>query len=272
MSRILYVSDLDGTLLNIDCQISKNTKTILNELIDKGLLFTYATARSLHSARPLTKELTLNFPVIIYNGCAIINGKTKEVLYRCSFSKQQINVIKNVLKENHPFVYSYIDDKETVLYHQDYINEGMQFYLDKKQGDNRFYPCNNLNIYQGDIFYFTCIGEKEELQEAYQQLKNKEEYHIVFHQEIYRQEYWLEIMPKLATKANAILKLKELFNIDKIVSFGDAINDIPMFLISDECYAVENAVKELKEIATGIIESNQQDGVVKWLKNHGERS
>ena len=50
-----------------------------------------------------------------------------------------------------------------------------------------------------------------------------------------------------------------------MVSFGDAINDIPMFQISDECYAMENAVDELKEIATGVIGSNNADGVVKWL-------
>lgn len=41
-----------------------------------------------------------------------------------------------------------------------------------------------------------------------------------------------------------------------------------MFEISDECYAVENAVEELKEIADGIIGSNEDDGVAKWLKLH----
>ena len=38
-----------------------------------------------------------------------------------------------------------------------------------------------------------------------------------------------------------------------------------MFKISDECYAVENAVDELKKIATEVISSNNQDGVAKWL-------
>jgi len=60
--------------------------------------------------------------------------------------------------------------------------------------------------------------------------------------------------------------LKKLWNCDRVVSFGDAVNDIPMFEISDECYAVENAVDELKAIATGVIESNEEDGVAKWLK------
>ena len=66
----------------------------------------------------------------------------------------------------------------------------------------------------------------------------------------------------------SLQKLKELWNCDKVVSFGDAINDIPMFEISDECYAVENAVDELKAHATGIIESNDNDGVAKWLLEH----
>jgi Predicted hydrolases of the HAD superfamily len=56
-----------------------------------------------------------------------------------------------------------------------------------------------------------------------------------------------------------------MFGCSKIISFGDSINDIPMFEISDECYAVENAVDEIKAVATGIIDSNEDDGVAKWL-------
>ena len=47
--------------------------------------------------------------------------------------------------------------------------------------------------------------------------------------------------------------------------FGDGKNDIDMFEIADEAYAVENAVSELKVVATGIIESNENDGVAKYL-------
>lgn len=75
-------------------------------------------------------------------------------------------------------------------------------------------------------------------------------------------------MPKKATKAEAIKKLKKLCGCERVVSFGDAINDISMFEISDECYAVANAVDELKAIATGVIESNEEDGVAKWLNKH----
>jgi hydroxymethylpyrimidine pyrophosphatase-like HAD family hydrolase len=72
-------------------------------------------------------------------------------------------------------------------------------------------------------------------------------------------------MHKNANKGNAVKKLKEILNCEKIVSFGDAINDIPMFQNSDECYAVENVVEEIKNKSTEIILSNDNDGVTRWL-------
>ena len=115
------------------------------------------------------------------------------------------------------------------------------------------------------MFYFTCIGEKEELQPVYDLFSADSRYRCTIQQELYRPEYWCEIMPARASKANAIRKLKAMWNCDRVVSFGDAVNDLPMFDISDECYAVANAVEELKAAADGIIESNEDDGVAKWL-------
>lgn len=123
-------------------------------------------------------------------------------------------------------------------------------------------------IITGKVFYFTCIDSEKKLLPLYEALKNK--YYLVYQKDIYTKEQWLEIMPQSAIKANAILQLKKMYNCDKIISFGDGKNDIPMFEISDECYAVDNADSELKKIATGIIESNNNDGVVKWLLNNAK--
>nr|WP_241147406.1 HAD hydrolase family protein [Thomasclavelia spiroformis] len=71
--------------------------------------------------------------------------------------------------------------------------------------------------------------------------------------------------PKTASKANAILKLKEILKCDEIVCFGDAINDLEMFKVSNQSYAMENAVDQLKKHATAIIDSNENDGVANWL-------
>ena len=269
--KTLYVSDLDGTLLTSDMNISENSLKIINTLIDEGMLFTYATARSISSASIVAKGLSTKHPIIAYNGAFIVEPDTRKILAKEDFSRVQIEAVMDILSRNHisPLVYSFVDGKERVSWIPNEENEGKRHYIDSRKGDKRLRPVAvDEELYKGEVFYFTCIGEKEELEPVYQALKDNENYTCTFQPEIYREEYWLEIMPRKATKANAILKLKELLGCDRIVSFGDAINDIPMFRISDECYAVENAVEELKKMATAVIESNNNDGVAKWLNAH----
>lgn len=266
--KTLYVSDLDGTLLTSGMKISENSLKIINALIDKGMIFTYATARSISSASIVSEGLSTKHPIIAYNGAFIVEPDTRKILAKEDFNRSQIDVVKEIMCENHisPLVYSFVEGKERVSWIQKEENEGKRHYLDSRKGDKRLRPVvSKEELYAGDVFYFTCIGEKEELEPVYKELKDNENYTCTFQPEIYREEYWLEIMPKRATKANAILKLKEILGCERIVSFGDAINDIPMFQISDECYAVENAVGELKQLATEVIASNNNDGVAKWL-------
>ena len=70
--KILYVSDLDGTLLRSDEKTSAFTNDTINELTQKGLHFSYATARSYHTARKATAGLNAQIPLIVYNGAMLL--------------------------------------------------------------------------------------------------------------------------------------------------------------------------------------------------------
>lgn len=269
--KTLYVTDLDGTLLNPAARVSEYSVNVINQLVEKGMLFTYATARSLVSASVATRGLTAKIPVIAYNGAFIIKPDTGEVLYSVKFTAEEMQNVREVLEQKHisPLVYSIIDGAERLSWIIDCENEGIRNYLSRRQGDRRLRPIQGSNgLYDGEVFYFNCVGTYEELKPLHDAVKMDTRYVCTLQKELYQPEYFCEIMPAMATKARAINKLKELWGCDRIVSFGDAINDIPMFLISDECYAVENAVEELKALATGIIASNEQDGVAKWLLEH----
>lgn len=272
--KTLYVTDLDGTLLNTHNSINSYSIDTINSLVEQGMLFTYATARSLVSASAVTKGLCMKIPVIAYNGAFIFNSATAGIIASEGFQKEETDKVIDVLKKYDisPLVYSFVKNMEKVSWVTGRENEGIQRYLSLRKRDKRLRPLDSEDgLYEGNMFYYTCIGEKEELQPIYEVFSNDGRYTCTLQQELYRSEYWCEIMPKKATKANAIQKLKDLWHCDKVVSFGDAINDIPMFRISDECYAVENAVDELKEIATGVIGSNDSDGVAFWLKEHIEK-
>lgn len=268
----LYVTDLDGTLLNSNDRISQYSIQTINGLVAKGMQFTYATARSLVSASVVAKGLSTTIPVIAYNGAMIIHPDTGEVIDSLSFTEEEAGYVSGIIKKNgaNPLVYAYVDGVERVSYVTGRENEGIRHYLDVRKGDRRFRPlADETGLYQGDIFYFTCIADREELLPLYELFTRDERFRVTLQQELYRPEYFLEIMPKKASKAEAIRRLKEIWHCDKVVSFGDAVNDLPMFEVSDECYAVANAVPELKARATAVIASNDEDGVAKWLERFG---
>ena len=264
--RVLYVSDLDGTLLRSDAKISAYTNQVINELTASGMLFSYATARSYLTAAKVTKGLNAKIPVITYNGAVILQNDTYEIIAQNGFRHEEKEEILNELlcHDIYPVVYAYVEGKEKFSYLKSKCNRATTEFLLTRQGDIRDTPVESANALGfGEVFYFTCIDKYENLEPLY--VRFKEKYHCIFQKDIYSGEQWLEIIPKDVSKANAILQLKEYLGIEYIVAFGDGKNDIEMFEIADESYAVENAADELKDLATGIIESNDSDGVAKWL-------
>ena len=73
-------------------------------------------------------------------------------------------------------------------------------------------------------------------------------------------------MPLDASKSNAIRQLQSMLNCEKLIVFGDGKNDIDMFQMADKSYAVANAHNDLKQFATEVILSNDEDGVARWLE------
>jgi len=270
--KTLYISDLDGTLLRSDERISEYTAKVINKLVENGMLFSYATARSWQTAHKVTSGLTAKIPVIIYNGAFILDNVTQKILLENYFKQKDAKRIAKELiqQEISPIVYTMLEGAEKFSYLKGAESRGMKIFLSSRQGDVRENPVDSRELlYQGNMFYFTCIDEEEKLRPVYEMLKTQ--YHCVFQKDIYSGEQWLEIMPPHVSKSQAALQLKKYLNCDRIVAFGDGKNDIELFQAADEGYAVENAHDCLKEIAAGIIQSNNCDGVAAWLEEHFEK-
>ena len=264
--KTLYVSDLDGTLLRSNETTSEYTNETINRLVDEGMIFSYATARSFQTSHKVTQGLNAKIPLIIYNGAMVVDNNDGTFLIKNFFGEEIKNVMNDLFENQvYPIVYAFINGEEKFSYVKAKNTEGMQKFIDSRKNDKRDNPISDeANLCLGEMFYITCIDEKEKLEPLYQ--KYKDIYHCVFQVDIYTKYQWLEIMPKAASKANAIKQLKEQLGCDKLVVFGDGKNDIDMFELADEAYAVENAVDELKKVAISVIGSNNDDGVAKWLE------
>lgn len=61
-NKTLYVSELDGTLLRSNQTTSEYTNEVINSLTEKGIIFSYATARSIYTSSKVTKGLDAKIP------------------------------------------------------------------------------------------------------------------------------------------------------------------------------------------------------------------
>ncbi len=263
----LYVSDLDGTLLRSDETISEYTSHIINGLIDRGMIFSYATARSLITAKKVTRGLNAQIPLIVYNGAFVMDNLTGDILLANYFDDSVYDLLDDLFMHHvYPIVYAYIEEKEKFSYVPKLCTAGMNRFLDSREGDVRTNIVDReKQLKSGDIFYITCIDEPKKLQPLYNKYKNI--FHCVYQADIYTNDQWLEIMPLTASKSHAVKQLQSLMECEKLVVFGDGRNDIDMFALADESYAVQNAHEDLKKYATAIISSNDDDGVARWLES-----
>lgn len=269
--KTLFVTDLDGTLLTKEEKISEYGINVLNRLIDAGMIFTFATARSVVSARNAVKGLNTNLPAILYNGGLIYNFSTKEILFSALFEQGLKEYVLRVLGEYgiSPLVYGASGEKEIIAYRTDKETMGTRRFLDRRRNDDRLCPVSSdVALLDASVFYFKCIGPKEELERAWNILKFDERLICIFHQETYQSDFWMDISPRAATKAKAVSFLRGYLGCDSAVCFGDSANDSDMFDVCEKKYAVMNADSWLKEKATGVIGYCEEDGVAKWLDEH----
>lgn len=273
--KTLYVSDLDGTLMHKDLKISDFSVKTINALVEKGVAFTYATARSISSAGTITKDLKLNLPVITRNGAVLADNNTGKIIEKALFTEKEVEMLKEMLPElpKTGFVSCYFGDDMKKVFAGSLHTAELQGYLDYYKDDPSVVTVSALSeMFMGNPGYVTIIGNKDETEPLYLRTREYNGWECLFQKDVYRDEYWLEIAPRNSTKAKSILKLKEEYGFDKLVVFGDSANDITMFRIADEAYAVSNAVDELKALATGIIGSNEEDAVAKFLIDHLDSS
>ena len=163
MGITLYVTDLDGTFMHNDNSLSTFTIDTLNQLIDQGMLITYATARTFQSAWEITKDIHFNIPVITRNGTVFANQILKKETEISFFSKDQVVTLANILSgiiDRIGFVSAYSNGQMTKSYRDVDMGKGFRKYIDDHASDKRMRALSEGdNLFHGDVTYVTLIDE-----------------------------------------------------------------------------------------------------------------
>jgi Cof subfamily protein (haloacid dehalogenase superfamily) len=248
MNIKMIVTDLDGTLLRSDKTISNYTIEILKKLCEEGIKIVFATARSTWSMFDFTEQVTID-DLCASNGSVIMENDVE--ITRCLFEKENQQAIISYLK-NDKNVYR-ISAKNAVhsYYNGLSVNDSDEYFDFPDKSNELFssiafrstYPESALNFFStmNGVHYYRVTGEE-----------------------------LTDILPKSASKWNAILFLSEKWSIktSEILCFGDDYNDIEMLQNCGVSVAVSNALDEVKTVADYICDSNDEDGVAKWIEEN----
>ena len=269
----LYVSDLDGTLLNTEKKISAYSKKELNKLIDKGLDFTIATARTPATVVDILEGINIKLPVTLMNGVIIYDLKDNKYIDIKEVDNSTVDIIIDIFEklDKQVFIYA-IKNNHLFVYHKEIINDYEQKYFDERchKPLKTFVKVDNYKeaLKGSKVINFVILDNIETVKKLHDKVRNIEGLIAEYHQDIYGDgHYFYEIYSKKASKANGIKYLQKYVDSTEIISFGDNLNDLPMFEISTECYAMGNGVDALKKMATCTIGDNNSDSVVKFIKD-----
>lgn len=270
-----YVTDLDGTLLRNAAFLSDYSRDTLNRLIEEGLAFTAASARSIFSMQGVLQGLRLRLPVIEFNGAYITELESGRHLVVNAIERDILEDLYAAIQEAGcaPFIMTYDGERDYLYYHEP-THEGMVDYMQGRieAGDKRLTPVGDIAAMLGQqVVCLNVVDRPEVLGELEVALRRRYPKHLEIHlfENIYLPGwYWLMIQEKTAAKDRAIQTLMEGWHLQghELVVFGDNDNDIAMFRIADRAIAVGNAIEALKEHATEVIEENETDSVVRYIE------
>ena len=270
----LYVSDLDGTLLGKDSQLSAVTVATLNRIIGElGGLFTVATARTPATVVPLMQQVHARLPFIVIGGSAMWNPVTMSYEHTRGIDDMTVNAVADVFDRRgaHPFIYRRHGKNLLHTHHygplspqeERFIAERQhlplkQFFLDDR--DFRHSDDEALLIFSMNK-YAVLKSIADDLRTSVPTCSV-----MVYHDIFDESEGYLEIFSAGTSKAAAIRDLARQLGAGRVVVFGDNRNDIAMMQAADFSVAVDNAFTEVKSVASEVIGPNTVDSVVRWIE------
>lgn len=293
--KTLYVSDLDGTLLNSKTSVSRTSANILNNAIADGALFSVATARTPATLAILLKDIDIQLPMVVMTGAALWHRESNTYSEVCYFNADTIKEIRSIYKDLRvpTFIYTLRDGVQHI-YHSGPLSEIERefvaqrlsspykvFHLHDKtladsphDGRNEILSDRNPRIpdfIDNAVLMFGMQPEKKS-RPVFDRLSLIPDINPMFYFDPnYKDLAMIEAFPKSATKANAVKKLARICGADRIVAFGDNRNDIPMLKAADIAVATANAIDEVKDIADIVIGSNNEDSVARFIAlDHAE--
>ncbi len=265
MNIKLIFSDVDGTLLDINREISAETKVAVQGL--SHLPFILISSRMPSAMHHLQDDLDIkHHPIIAYNGGLILDGQRVLSSTYIDWSLTEA-IVK--LNQNKTHLSIYQD-------HNWYV-PSLDFWAKREVNNTKVTPkqqdytdtLESLKQEKAGAHKIMSMGEEQSIDYLYHLLHDH--FGDVLH--LYRSKpTYIEIAPKAISKLSAITTLLEhrfkTVKLEHCLAFGDNYNDIEMLKGVGLGVAVANAKPEVLKIAHQVTGTSKNHGVAQFLNTN----
>jgi Cof subfamily protein (haloacid dehalogenase superfamily) len=260
MTRIaLVVSDVDGTLLKKDKTLTDGAIAAARRLWDAGIGFTIVSSRPTIGMQFLVEPLGIRLPIGAFNGSSIVDPQMNPV-------EQQL-IPKSAVERSLDILNRFGVDIWLFTSEQWLTRNGAGEYVSHEQRTIRHDPAivSDFTPYLARACKIVGSSSDPDLlircEAAMQQALGAQA------MAVRSQTYYLDITPPGCDKGTFVQAMARRLGIstDAVATIGDMQNDLPMFRTSGVSFAMGNATGDVKQRATHVTASNEDDGFAKAI-------
>lgn len=268
MSVKIIFSDIDGTLLNKNREVSQQTISQI-KAIKENIPFVLVSARMPKQMHYIQKDLGIeDTPVIAYNGALVMHGQEK-----IHSVEIPISLIESLVQYNEEITDGQI---HISLYNSDeWYVPSYDDWAKREENNTKTTPkilstekvIEKWKSEGKGAHKVMLMGDVKYIEPMFQYLTAV----LGCEVHIYRaKDTYIEIADIKVSKLvgiQALLNCRYPFSLSEVMAFGDNYNDIEMLQSVGYGIAVGNARDEVKAIAKDITLHHQEDGVAQYIKN-----
>lgn len=269
----LYATDLDGTLLDATAHISENTARTFNRLTADGVKIAFVTARTPATVEPIARELHGLMPSVMMTGAAIWDFENRKYLKVHYHRPEDALAINEIFRLHGVGAFTYTlprGSNSLIVYHPSEHLTPIEtsFVKDRTLNDLKTFILHTpMPVQAADhTVLFFAMGDAADMQAVADDVNATTGCAADWYPDTYHPGLaLLEIFTTGVSKAAGLEELRTLVGADRVVAFGDNLNDIPMLRVADTSVAVENAHPQVKAMTDEIIGPNTDDAVIKYI-------
>ncbi len=259
MKRYLFLSDVDGTLVNGDVLPDREVVRAAEEFRMAGGLLALCTGRGAAAAEPVARVIGVNAPCVLFGGALLYDFQMEEILWSCPFSTGILERMEQLLAEFPGQSLQALTARESFVLRRNAMLD-VKGVKAENQGAER-----KLSEIRDPVLKLVLCGESREELAA-----SKRCFPDGLCRFSFASRHFVDIVSGETGKERAMEELARRLDVPlaRCLCAGDGMTDLPMLERAGMAYVPENAPEAVRA-AAGLVIPRAEAGGMSMAFRHG---